>query len=423
MALALKDVYRELQINYRGYEGVMAAPIVFPRIFLRDKYRVDQLDPNQESMRQAIKFGAARQGRKFDRLTGEIPGAFPHEVDLVTGIGVELPGIPGYNTLYNAHDIPADWLNNLKLYQLLYSDNNLAVELNGNLTRATDYIYLHTQNNESEFRIDPGLCHAKRFALNVTDWRDSVVPGRKDGKFHYPAVITLLQAQNMSGLESAAYILDTLPNIYQDSSTEEASWKAKAKAKLMREALIGKLYDYDQDTFLIAKDERGKITGVSSDSLHLLYYVRPDYLPQEQLRGLLKSSQVLETEAGYVGLDPSMAATMRNLYHAANVWPFEQAFINAGARVHLEYALRKGFSEEAELLRRVIEVSSRVMEFIKDSDPEILDSRNGFKGGGGNPQAWTVAAKEYFKVTENLPETTTLYPIPATFYQLRKVAA
>jgi len=151
----------------------------------------------------------------------------------------------------------------------------------------------------------------------------------------------------------------------------------------MRRALP-ELYDLKLGTFYIAVDDRGPIHGVSSDSLHALFYLSPGDLSVDRIDQIVKASAVLETSLGYRVLDPKLALLVEDQGHAATVWPFEQAIINSGARKFgLDHA---------------VEVTARITPWLTKSDPELflVKGDGTAQKSGCDPQLWTIAAKKYF---------------------------
>ena len=150
----------------------------------------------------------------------------------------------------------------------------------------------------------------------------------------------------------------------------------------MLDALEG-LVDPSNGSYLLARDNRGDISAVSSDLLHMLFFLEPGDLASDQAATAERVSRVLETTHGYQALDPGVVPILKNQYHGDHVWPFEQAIIHSGAR---KFGL-----EGAQ------EVSARVIQYL-DTNPEILIPQGrGFVKGGPDPQLWTIAAKNYFR--------------------------
>lgn len=197
----------------------------------------------------------------------------------------------------------------------------------------------------------------------------------------YPVVYPLIQAQYMRGLRDMSFLFDT------DVFAQEAERMAVG---------FRQLFDPELGCFYVAKDKLGPIRGVSSDGLNMLAYLEPGDITPQQLEALISSSMVLETQAGFLNLDPKLAETLTDDYHA-RVWPKEQANIHIGARKWREWALNEGQNFLVEALDYVLRVSSRVMRFL-DTYPETLKVKNGqVEKVGCDPQLWTFAAREYFK--------------------------
>ncbi len=339
-----------LSVHYAGLPH-------FPRNFTRDSIVSALICGDPDLLGEQLGFCAGRQGCAADPRTGEEPGKIFHE----------WPGYPlrGLSTAYNACDTTALFLIGHAAYRRMGGDPALAETQAPALRKAVGYILAHLK--DGLFLEDPGACGASRFALKVTYWKDSVVWARPDGEPDWPAAFTLAQAQNLCALRAARGLL----------GTRELDTPAQGMLAAMQE-----LWDPSSGTLLMALDRKGPIRGVSSDALHALYYLEPGDLSSEQAGQIARSSEVLETPAGYRTLDPALAAHLKSGYHARTVWPFEQALLHAAA---LRFDLP-----------HVAEVAGRVMPFL-DTDPEILTLEDGeIRKGGCDPQLWTLAAKRYF---------------------------
>ena len=346
-----------LRTEYDGLTLYQAGLPKFPRVFTRDSIISALLSRDVDMLRDQLKFSALKQGNKKDPSNGEEPGKIFHEY----------PGYMkqnGLSTEFNACDTTALFLMGLEVYYKLTGDRKLINKLKKNIEDAIKYILSHLKDNL--FIEDPKFCDADKFALKVTYWKDSVISNRENGEPKYPVIYTLAHIQNMRGLKSAAFLLN--------------SKDLENQVKKMKEALK-KLYD-ETGVFYIAKDRQGFIKGISSDILHALFYLDKEDLTEEQLNKIVEVVKILETDAGYRTLSPELENNLKDKYHANTIWPFEQAIINIGARK---------FS-----LKRVEEFSSRVLNYL-DSDPEILILENGrIRKDGPDPQLWTIAAKKYF---------------------------
>lgn len=331
----------------------------FKNNFSRDVFVSGLLARDWEILLSQLILSAKHQGQKKDPQSGEEPGKIHHEIP-----GVVLEGL---STKYNACDVTALFLIAHRIYQELTGDYSLAETQKDQIERAVAYILSHLKDDV--FIETPELSGGKRFALWVTYWKDSVLLDREGGEPFYPVVYPLAHAINISGVRSAAEIT------------------ASRKLKKIAERMVQKLetmFDKEQGTFPIAIDERGPIHAVSSDALHMLYYLEPGDIPPATLKQIIDTSKVLETPLGYRTLEPEAAKRMITGYHAKTVWPFEQALIHRGAKI---------FG-----LNRPLEITERILEWITDSNPELfeLEDDGRVQSGGCDPQLWTIAAKSYF---------------------------
>lgn len=336
----------------------------FPRNFTRDSILSSILFCNPNMLRDQLIFCALRQGKKQNSYTGEEPGKIFHEYP-----GVEINGL---STEFNACDTTALFLIGHEIYQKLAGDNRLVEEYKTNIIAAAEYIVSHLNNGL--FVETPELCNAKRFALSVTYWKDSKLPNRENGNPVYPVTYTLAHIQNMCALRSASKLLN--------------SEILKKKAEEMKRGLQY-LWDKELGVFYIGIDKQGPIRGISSDSLHALFYLEKNDISTKQLEKIVESSQVLKTPVGYRTLAPELAEKMEDMYHANTVWPFEQAFIYMGAR-------KFGVKD-------VAETSSRIVDYLENSCNEIfiVESNGKIKEGGCEIQLWTSAAKSFFEREKN----------------------
>lgn len=370
-----------LKIRINGIEVYAAGLPYFGRNFSRDSLIAGILRRDPEMLRRQISFSAQKQGTKKNPFNGEEPGKIHHEFPAV------INEARGVSTEFNACDVTALWLIALREYKNLTGDRSLIERYRRNIAAAADYIQQHL--DAGLFFDDPKFCGSDTWALDVTYWKDSIMIGRKGGRPLYPVVFTLAHIINSKGLESAAEFL--------------GSSDIKRSAETMIAAL-GRLWDEETGNFLIAQDRGGAIRAVSSDSLHALFYLDSDDIPAHYPERIVESSRVLESPAGYRTLDPGVALEIdegmdsrimpgfegaaedsRILYHTRSVWPFEQAMIHGGA---------KKFG-----LERPLEVTSRVMSWLEDTDTEyfILEDGGKIKKAGCDPQLWTIAAKHYFR--------------------------
>jgi glycogen debranching enzyme len=366
---------RRLEITVNGYPLHAAGLPHFPRFFARDALlsalilaEAGQRAKSFEILQKTLPFCLAYQGKKKDPFTGELPGKVPHECP-----GVILRDL---STLYNACDSTTLFLIALELYLDLTGNQAVLLEHRESIKEATDCILSHVKE-DGLFWEDPSLCGASRFALKVTYWKDSQLPREREEPL-YPVVYTLAHFQNAAGLRSAARM-----------SGSRELFNAGSK---MIQAGLEKLWGGSD--FFIGLDQNGPISGPSSDSLHLLYYLSPADIRSEWVVRIVESTKTLETPFGYLALAPGLAENVVDDYHA-RIWPWEHALIYAAAEKHN--------------LTRVQEVSSRVLkglEMFPNEEPETLiynPHEKTVSTAGCQYQLWTWAAKAYLESKIPLP--------------------
>lgn len=330
--------------------------------FSRDSILSAILLENLEMLKEQLIFCAKKQGTKKNPQTGEEPGKIFHEIPPYTK--------NNKSTKFNASDTTALFLIGHYFYLKKTNNNALLKQYKKNIEKASNYIIKHLK--DGLFYEDPKFSNAKNFLLKVTYWKDSMLFERKNQEPAYPICYTLLHTQNLAGIYSATKLLN--------------SEKMKKISEKMKKSL-NKLFNKKQKKFYIAIDKEGYLNGISSDFLHMLFYLDKKDLTKEQLNSIVKNSKILETKAGYRTLDSESSKKLPDKYHAETIWPFEQAFIYDGA---------KKFN-----LEKQKQISKKVTSYLT-TEPEILALENNkIKKGGCDPQLWTIAAKEYFKKTEN----------------------
>ncbi len=351
----------QLRANYEGFDLYKAGLPNFPGNFSRDSIISALLKRDPKMLKNQLSFCAKKQGTKKDPLTGEEPGKIHHEYP-----GYKMPN--GLYSTYNACDTGALYLIGHDTYQKLTGDESLAEEQKENIELTTKYILNHLDKN-GFFIEDPRFCGNGKFALKVTYWKDSCLIDRVDGTPEYPIVYTLPDIQNLNSLRKAQNLLDGV-DLSKDIEKMESA--------------LPELYDEELDTYYLGIDKQGPIRGISSDALHAFYYLDSKDITKEQLNGITKSSEVLETPIGYRTLDPALSSKSDDPYHSETVWVFEQPMIYDGAE-------RLGIKQPQK-------VSSRIIPKL-DTYPELytIDDEGNANEGGCNPQLWSIAAGEYFK--------------------------
>ncbi len=361
-----------LKTEYRGFTLYNAGLPGFPRNFTRDSIISAILSRDSKMLENQLNFCTYEQGVNKNPKNGEEPGKISHEYPAID--------LNGVSTKFSACDTTALFLIGHKFYIDLTGDKSLAEYQQKSIENAIEYILSHL-NQDSLFMEDPKFCYGKRFATKTTYWKDSEIINRKNGEPVYPICYLLAHVQNMCGIKCVAKILD--PKYFRIGEKMKKGME--------------KLFNQESDNFYIAIDKKGPIEAVSSDFLHMLFYLEPGDLKNKQLERIIESSKKIETEIGYRTLEPEFANKIKSEYHSRTIWPFEQAIINNGAMKHRLWAERYGFADLAKSLRHVEEISSRIVSKL-DTDPEIFILGNPkTEKGGCDPQLWTIAAKKYFK--------------------------
>lgn len=370
-----------LRIDYKGYILYKAGLPGYARPFFRDMAKASRLFSNPEMIANSLVFASALQAKEADPNSGAQPGKIFHEFDIDLQDGIALPEKPGKNTLFNSCDSNAEFLISHEAYLNLTGDSSLLTFQRQSIEDAAIKYIIPQVNNGDLFQEDPQYSGADTFALKVTFWKDSVLPGRENGEPKYPVVYPFAHIQNAAALRSAGRLLGRADLL------EKAERMVKA---------LPVLFDSRLNSFFPAIDTDGPIRAVTSDSLHALAYLEPGDLLPDIIERIVRSSESLETETGYITLDTESAAEVGDDYHTRKIWPQEQAEIHKGAGRHLQWALKNGFSATVEALSHVRDVSRRPISFYRSNPgryPELL-SKNG-DPDGCDPQFWGVAAAYY----------------------------
>ena len=373
----LRVAHEDFVLYHAGLPG-------FPKHFFRDVVISAFLFSDMKMLRDKLKFAAKLQGKKIDPVTGEQPGIIFHEYDLGLLNGVELAGREGKTTFYNGCDTTALFLLGHELYLTQSQDYSLLTAQKESIKLAVEYILRHLDDNYL-FVEDPKFAGATAFALKVTYWKDSELKSRPNGEPVYPVIYPLAHIQNMAALRAAGRILNS---------------KKLLKTAIKMKKAIKLLINGKKDSLYVAIDKMGPIEGVSSDSLHALFYLEPKDIGGVTLRKMLEAAVVLETAFGYRTLSPTESHEVADSYHSTTIWTHEQAIIHKGATKHWRWASANNFPKLALLLSRIREVSSRVDMYLRanpDSNPELfVIEGNKIVAGGCDPQLWAIAARSYF---------------------------
>jgi len=284
-------------------------------LFGRDLLATSLMVQGTQMMRETIHFVCVTLGRKLDPITGEEPGRGIHEFSPVM--------MRGRLTHYNAAEVSLLLLIVAAKYWWMTADDAFIREEKQGLIAAMKYLRAHM--HDGLFLENPQRCGAVRYALRATYWKDSTLPGHTDPE--YPVAYTLVQAEAIAALRSAAKLAETL-------SISDQAEELRIMADKATEHLFTDLWDEEANYPLLARDRTGKIHGVSSDALHMLAYLQKEAVPPEKLAGIVKGARQLTTPYGYRTYAPGQIDYLPTAYHLGAIWPFEQVFIARGAIVH-----------------------------------------------------------------------------------------
>lgn len=281
-------------------------------LFTRDLLLSAFILGDDKLLRETVKFACLTQGKEKDARTGEEPGKVIHEYEHVK--------LRGRETRFNACDTtPLALLAFGELFDRGFSD--FVIKRKNHVNGALNYLFKHIK--DGIFWEDPALCGADRFALRSTYWKDDRLPGREHPD--YPVAYSLVQAQTVAGLRAAERLASQMDLNYDQSELRET-----ADAILF--SLLTNLWDEERGFPAIAKDERGLITGISSDGLHTLFYLEPGDLPTGKLESIASTAELLNTPYGYRTYAQDQTDYADDSYHLGSLWPFEQFFIARGAK-------------------------------------------------------------------------------------------
>src|SRR3989344_3824002 len=193
---------KKLKNVFEGIEVYNAGIPKFLRNFTRDGIISAILMNDAKMLKNQLRFCSLNQGSKKNPITGEEPGKIFHEYP-----GVIFEKRENLSTEFNACDTTALFIIGHKKYFELTNDKTLLKEQKDNIQKAAAYIEKHLQNGL--FTENPKFADAKKFALKVTYWKDSVLINRKGGEPKYPVVFTLAHIQNMRAMKYASELLET----------------------------------------------------------------------------------------------------------------------------------------------------------------------------------------------------------------------
>jgi len=333
-------------------------------LFPRDLLTVCLMLKEPALMRETIAFSVATIGQRRDPQSGEEPGRVLHEWDRVER--------DGRLSHYNAAETSQLLLLVAGQYLPLHgSDRGLLPDLAEGLRLAGRYLLRHIE--AGLFWEDPRHCRASRYMAYATYWKDSHLPGRKS--LAYPVAYTLVQAQTVAALRALLTLESTFRFGFSVEQLEEL-------VSEMVGAIWERLWDDRADFPLIALDKDVRVSGISSDALHMLAYLEPPDVPPAMLEAIARGSQRLETRYGYRTYAPDQPDYAPEHYHLGSIWPYEQFFIAKGA-------LRHGLAE-------VFERTLGIIDGLEAHGfPELLvwDGK-ALTAGGCDLQLWSAACPQ-----------------------------
>lgn len=320
--------------------------------------------------REAVRFVVGTLGERFDPVTGEEPGRGLHEFEDVT--------MRGLSTRYDACDVSALLLVLAARHRSRADDGAFLREVRSGLTAAVEYLLRHCHDGLAVE--DPAVCGAERYALRATYWKDSHLPGREDPA--YPVTYALVQAQTVAALHAAAGLAEDLPDL--SASKDTLKDEADRATGRLRDDLWDPILGYP----LIALDRDGPIRGISSDALHMLFYLPAGAIDDDRLAAIAHRAVSLETPYGYRSYASGQTDYDPHAYHLGAIWPFEQALIACGARAH-------GLAHVQHVALQVVEGLERLgfHELFYWSGDAASDLEGGASvdGQGCDLQLWTLA--------------------------------
>lgn len=330
-------------------------------LFSRDLILSSLMLNNNRLLKNVLKFCIKLQGKKKDAITGEEPGKIAHEFPEVIK--------NRFSTKYNAADTTSLFLIGLWEYYLKTKDKEFIKKSRNSIETGISYILTHLDKNRI-FWESPSFCGAKKFALNSTYWKDHSPARPNITNTVYPIAYSLLQSQVIKSLRCALKL----------SQICKIKYKPKELGKISKKCLNAlNKYFWDEETgsFIIAIDKQGKISLMSSDSLHMLYYLEKKDISKERIKKIFKKAEILETEYGYRTAPSNSNKNSHTQF--GMIWPWEQYFIGVGA-------LKFGDKNVFEKSFNVIKVLEKNKTF-----PEFFSFNKKIELKGKKTQLWTIA--------------------------------
>jgi glycogen debranching enzyme len=330
------------------------------------------------ALRAFLRFGAAQQGQRPKRGTGEEPGKIPHEIPDVV---IERRG--GRSTLYAACDTTALFLIGCEAYVRATGDREFIVRLLPEILWAFQYLRAHTLRGL--FLEDPGFSRDSDFALWATYWRDSGIPGRRDRRLTYPVAFLVVQAQLIAALRGLMRLAheDWFPvKVGHVEGILHAARQAFREHFDEGEGFPSIAFDAVSFQGRENRFEGQPIRFLATDAAFALAFLEPDDVSDGYRVAVRDILARLETPWGWKTMQYERGLPGAHVHHEPErIWPWEHAFIAEGLARH-------GMSDADHVALRPAKVLEGTE--VPFSEYLVID-RAKVTPGGCHVQLWTVA--------------------------------
>jgi hypothetical protein len=339
----------------------------YPRNFSRDTLLAGIIAADHHLLDSQLAMSYLHQGKRHDPITGEEPGKIHHEYP---GVIVHAP----YVSTYNACDTTALYLTGLEILKNL------------NRRESSEFLETHQASIESALEyMDRHIVDdlfwefppegAKHYSLHTTYWKDSIVPSTTGIEEPvYPVSYALAHFQAARGMLAAGKILKR-----EDLLDQAHRMFKKGIASFIKDS-----------AFCVEEDVGGRLEQPSSDELHCLAYIPPEYADVLPFKAISQRTLELVTPAGIACTPKEISDQMTDTYHGYVVWIFEQALIH--------YACQKFGLDD------IRHATTGCTSYI-DTGHELLSVNPIIEPRGNSHQLWSVAAKIYFSDMPSLKQT------------------
>ncbi len=313
-------------------------------------------------LQNTLQFCIKKQGTKKDPYTAEEPGKIIHEFP-----GMETK--PNLNTEYNSCDSTLLFIIGMAKYFELTKDKKFIEENLKSIKLAFKYVQNHIKGGL--FWECPSFSNAKKFSLDATFWRDDGFVQRENRKIFYPAAFLILQAQSVKALRSLIFLQK-----YFNLGLNER-YLRKTISKLLNSISTKFL---SEDYICSGIDEKGKIPGLYSDSLHMLYYLEKQDISDSYYKILFDIAEKLKTPFGFRIYAPKQKGYNPESYQHGSIWLIDQALIMNGALQHNMVGI---FEIASNSIKALVNLKYPFTELFSYNNKEI-------KPLGCHLQLWTL---------------------------------